>query len=59
MNSPVAIQIRTLTVTESAGILLPGLFCFEHEAYDYDEDQDANDFISSIPATIEEFLRAE
>jgi len=43
-------------LTETAGIVLPGLFCFEHESYEYDANQDPDEFIAAIPVTIEEFL---
>ncbi len=44
--------------TETAGILLPGLFCFEHESYQHTADQAPEDFLASFPVTIEEFLRS-
>lgn len=43
-------------LTETVGSILPGLFCFEHESYEHDEDQDVDEFLSSIPVTIEELL---
>lgn len=46
-------------LTETTDIILPGLFCFEHESYAYSADQDPDEFISVIPVTIEEFLSAE
>jgi hypothetical protein len=39
-----------------SGGLLPGLYDFEHEAYEFDESQDETTFLSSLHNTIEDFL---
>ncbi|MFO0913567.1 MAG: SMI1/KNR4 family protein [Pirellulales bacterium] len=43
-------------VVDESGIIIDGLFCFEHEKYRFKADQDVNDFLSHAPVTIEEFL---
>lgn len=46
-------------LTDAAGIVQPGFYCFEHESYAYNADQEADEFISAYPVTIEEFLGGE
>ena len=41
-----------------SGEVLPGLYTFEHESFEFDEDQETEEFLSSIPVTIEEFLNS-
>jgi len=46
-------------LTETGGVILPGLACFEHELYKYDDGQDPSEFLSLTSLTIEEFLSVE
>ncbi len=43
-------------LVEESGILIDGLFCFEHEKYRFKPDQDVNEFLTHEPITIETFL---
>jgi len=43
-------------VVDESGAIIDGLFCFEHENYKFDAEQDVNEFITHSPVTIEEFL---
>jgi hypothetical protein len=45
-------------LADSKGQALPGLHMFEHEAYRCDPHQDAEEFFSHAPISIEEFLNA-
>ena len=45
-------------LTDESGSVLPGLFTFEHECYEFDEEQEPDEFLVSIPVTIEQFLDA-
>ena len=46
-------------LTDVGGVNMPGLASFEHDLYQYDEDQDPDEFLSLLPVTIEEFLSLE
>lgn len=41
---------------EANGTIMEGLFCFEHEAYEADEAQDINEFVTSAPISIRQFI---
>jgi len=43
-------------LVDEAGIIIDGLFCFEHEFCRFDEEQDINEFLSHTPLSIEELL---
>lgn len=43
-------------MADVSGGILDGLFCFEHECYKFDEDQDVNEFLTHAPITVQEFL---
>lgn len=43
-------------LVDSTGEVLPGLVSFEHESYDFDEDQEVEEFLTTVPISIEEFL---
>ena len=43
-------------IVDESGAIIDGLFCFEHENYEFDAEQDVNEFITHSPVTIEEFL---
>lgn len=45
-------------LVNSTGEVLPGLVSFEHESYDFDEDQDAEEFLTTVPISLEEFLNS-
>ena len=47
-----------LLQADENGEILSGLNTFEHEAYEHDEDQEPDEFLSWIPVTIEEFLKS-
>ena len=44
-------------VTDSAGVIQPGLFTFEHELYGGDSVDDPEEFVSFLDETIEDVLR--
>jgi hypothetical protein len=41
---------------DEEGQLLEGLFLFEHEAYEGEEDQEPSDFLVRVPMTVQQFL---
>ena len=43
-------------IVDDTGVIMDGLFCFEHEQYKFDEEQDVNEFIIHVAVNIEEFL---
>ena len=43
-------------VEEEAGRPFDALFCFNHEAYRFDHDQDVNEFLEYLPVSLQEFL---
>ena len=43
-------------VLDDAGGVHDGLFCFEHESYRFNPEQDVNEFLRQKPVGIEEFL---
>ena len=43
-------------VFSETGTLLPGIFIFEHESYEFEEDQDWEEFLIPVDSTIRAFL---
>jgi hypothetical protein len=43
-------------VFSEAGIPLPGIFIFEHESYEFEEDQDWEEFLIPVDSSIRDFL---
>jgi hypothetical protein len=35
---------------DESSTVLDGLFCFEHESWEFDEDQDANELLIHMPS---------
>ena len=48
--------VGTGYLLDEGGRVFAGMYTFEHEALDYDEDQDPEEFLTSLPVSIEEFL---
>lgn len=45
-------------LVSSTGEVMPGLVSFEHESYDFDEGQDYEEFLTTVPISLEEFLNS-
>lgn len=43
-------------VFAESGVPEPGIFIFEHESYEYEEDQDWREFLIPVDASIRDFL---